>query len=88
MLTTSPGRSSVKVSPHWSRLTQMKRLIHVPVRLIEVLKMAAHSVKKELILPAVALDLLKLSLKEDSFQLFWNKAVTEGMFKEPSGPTQ
>ncbi|XP_011482211.2 myb-binding protein 1A [Oryzias latipes] len=56
-------------------------------RLIEVLKMAAHSVKKELILPAVALDLLKLSLKEDSFQLFWNKAVTEGMFKEPSGPT-
>uniref|UniRef100_A0A1A7WZA4 MYB binding protein (P160) 1a n=1 Tax=Iconisemion striatum TaxID=60296 RepID=A0A1A7WZA4_9TELE len=56
-------------------------------KLIEVLKMAAHSVKKELTLPAVALDLLKLSLKEDSFQLFWNKAITEGMFTEPSGVT-
>ncbi|KAM4546786.1 myb-binding protein 1A-like protein [Fundulus diaphanus] len=56
-------------------------------KLVEVLKMAAHSVKKELVLPPVALDLLKLSLKEDSFQLFWNKAITEAMFKEPSGPT-
>ncbi|XP_072230408.1 myb-binding protein 1A-like protein [Leuresthes tenuis] len=56
-------------------------------KLTEVLKMAAHSVKKELVLPPVALDLLKLSLKEDSFQLFWNKAIVEGMFKEPSGPT-
>uniref|UniRef100_A0A1A8JRE6 MYB binding protein (P160) 1a n=1 Tax=Nothobranchius kuhntae TaxID=321403 RepID=A0A1A8JRE6_NOTKU len=56
-------------------------------KLIEVLKMAAHSVKKELTLPAVALDLLKLSLKEDSFQLFWNKAITEGMFREPFGVT-
>ncbi|XP_012736920.2 myb-binding protein 1A-like protein [Fundulus heteroclitus] len=56
-------------------------------KLVEVLKMAAHSVKKELVLPSVALDLLKLSLKEDSFQLFWNKAITEAMFKEPSGPT-
>lgn len=50
--------------------------------------MAARSVKKERVLPSVALDLLKLSLKEDSFQLFWDKAITEGMFKEPSGPTQ
>ncbi|KAM9728168.1 myb-binding protein 1A-like protein [Menidia menidia] len=56
-------------------------------KLTEVLKMAAHSAKKELVLPPVALDLLKLSLKEDSFQLFWNKAIVEGMFKEPSGPT-
>uniref|UniRef100_A0A3Q2E7B3 Uncharacterized protein n=1 Tax=Cyprinodon variegatus TaxID=28743 RepID=A0A3Q2E7B3_CYPVA len=56
-------------------------------KLVEVLKMAARSVKKDLALPSVALDLLKLSLKEDSFQLFWNKAITEGMFKEPSGPT-
>uniref|UniRef100_A0A1A8EWS6 MYB binding protein (P160) 1a n=1 Tax=Nothobranchius korthausae TaxID=1143690 RepID=A0A1A8EWS6_9TELE len=56
-------------------------------KLIEVLKMAAHSVKKELTLPAVALDLLKLSLKEDSFQLFWDKAITEGMFTEPFGVT-
>ncbi|XP_023197834.1 myb-binding protein 1A [Xiphophorus maculatus] len=56
-------------------------------KLVEVLKMAARSVKKERVLPSVALDLLKLSLKEDSFQLFWDKAITEGMFKEPSGPT-
>ncbi|XP_054879442.1 myb-binding protein 1A-like protein [Poeciliopsis prolifica] len=56
-------------------------------KIVEVLKMAARSVKKERVLPSVALDLLKLSLKEDSFQLFWDKAITEGMFKEPSGPT-
>ncbi|XP_041864402.1 myb-binding protein 1A-like protein [Melanotaenia boesemani] len=56
-------------------------------RLTEVLKMAAHSVKKEFLLPPVALDLMKLSLKEDSFQLFWNKAIIDGMFKEPYGPT-
>ncbi|XP_041657491.1 myb-binding protein 1A-like protein isoform X2 [Cheilinus undulatus] len=56
-------------------------------KLTEVLKMAAHSVKKEHVLPAVALDLLKLSLKEDSFQLFWNDAIANGMFKEQSGPT-
>ncbi|KAM6907010.1 myb-binding protein 1A-like protein [Xenentodon cancila] len=56
-------------------------------RLTEVLKIAAHSVKKELILPGVALDLLKLSLKEDSFQLFWDKAIIAGMLKEPPGPT-
>ncbi|XP_026184718.1 myb-binding protein 1A-like protein isoform X2 [Mastacembelus armatus] len=56
-------------------------------KLTEVLKMAARSVKKERTLPAVALDLLKLSLKEDSFQLFWNKAVVDGMLKEQPGPT-
>uniref|UniRef100_A0A665XBK2 MYB binding protein (P160) 1a n=1 Tax=Echeneis naucrates TaxID=173247 RepID=A0A665XBK2_ECHNA len=56
-------------------------------KLIDVLKTAARSVKKERILPAVALDLLKLSLKEDSFQLFWKKAIVEGMLKEPPGPT-
>ncbi|KAM7374710.1 hypothetical protein PAMP_007351 [Pampus punctatissimus] len=56
-------------------------------KLTEVLKMAAHSVKKECVLPAVVLDLLKLSLKEDSFQLFWNKAIIDGMLKEQPGPT-
>uniref|UniRef100_A0AAQ6AKP8 Myb-binding protein 1A-like protein n=1 Tax=Amphiprion ocellaris TaxID=80972 RepID=A0AAQ6AKP8_AMPOC len=56
-------------------------------RLTEVLKMAAQSVKKERVLPAVVLDLLKLSLKEDSFQLFWNKAIVDGMLKEQQGPT-
>ncbi|XP_070773247.1 myb-binding protein 1A-like protein [Enoplosus armatus] len=56
-------------------------------KLTEVMKMAARSVKKERVLPAVVLDLLKLSLKEDSFQLFWNNAIINGMLKEPSGPT-
>ncbi|XP_078121861.1 myb-binding protein 1A-like protein [Sander vitreus] len=55
-------------------------------KLTEVLKMASRSVKKECVLPAVALDLLKLSLKEDSFQLFWNNAIINGMLKEPPGP--
>nr|XP_046266277.1 myb-binding protein 1A-like protein [Scatophagus argus] len=55
-------------------------------KLTEVLKMAARSVKKERVLPAVALDLLKLSLKEDSFQLFWSNAIINGMFKEQPGP--
>lgn len=50
--------------------------------------MANLSVKKERVLPAVALDLLKLSLKEGSFQLFWNKAIIEGMLKEQAGPAQ
>nr|XP_057943713.1 myb-binding protein 1A-like protein [Doryrhamphus excisus] len=54
-------------------------------KLTEVLKMSTLSVKKECILPAVFLDLLKLSLKENSFQLFWNKAIVEGMFKQPPG---
>uniref|UniRef100_A0A3Q0SJP4 MBB1A n=1 Tax=Amphilophus citrinellus TaxID=61819 RepID=A0A3Q0SJP4_AMPCI len=56
-------------------------------KITEVLKTAAHAVKKERVLPAVALDLLKLSLKEDSFELFWNKAITDGMLKEQPGPT-
>ncbi|KAK2879674.1 myb-binding protein 1A-like protein [Channa argus] len=56
-------------------------------KLTEVLKMAARSVKKECVLPAVVLDLLKLSLKEDSFQLFWNKAIINGLLKEQPGPT-
>lgn len=51
--------------------------------------MAAKSSKKECLLPPVVLDLLKLSLKEDSFQLFWNDAIVNGMLlKEPLGPTQ
>ncbi|XP_054481396.1 myb-binding protein 1A-like protein [Anoplopoma fimbria] len=55
-------------------------------KLTEVLKMAARSVKKDCVLPAVVLDLLKLSLKEDSFQLFWNNAIINGMLKEQPGP--
>ncbi|KAM3601132.1 uncharacterized protein V6R79_008223 [Siganus canaliculatus] len=56
-------------------------------KLTEVLKMAAIAVKKERVLPPVAMDLLKLSLKEDSFQLFWKNAIIHGMMKEPPGPT-
>lgn len=56
-------------------------------RLTEVLKAAARSVKKECVLPSMALDLLKLSLKEDSFELFWDKAIVEGMLSE-QGPTR
>ncbi|XP_076017396.1 myb-binding protein 1A-like protein [Genypterus blacodes] len=56
-------------------------------KLTEVLKMASRSVKKECVLPAVALDLLKLSLKEDSFQLFWKNAIINGMLQEHPGPT-
>ncbi|XP_053297734.1 myb-binding protein 1A-like protein [Pleuronectes platessa] len=57
-------------------------------KLVEVLKTAARSVKKECVLPGVVLDLLKLSLKEDSFQLFWSKAIAEGMLKDQlQGPT-
>lgn len=44
--------------------------------------------KKECVLPTLAVDLLKLSLRENSFQLFWNKAIVEGMLKEQWGPTQ
>ncbi|XP_077361529.1 myb-binding protein 1A-like protein [Festucalex cinctus] len=56
-------------------------------KLTSILKMAAQSVKKECMLPTVALDLLKLSLREDTFQLFWNKAIVEGMLKEQWGAT-
>lgn len=57
-------------------------------RLTELLKTAAQSSKKDHVLPAVALDLLKLSLKEDSFQLFWNNTIINGMMTELPGPTQ
>jgi len=50
--------------------------------------MAACSAKKESVLPPVVLDLLKLSLKEGSFQLFWDNAIVKGMLKGPLGPTQ
>ncbi|KAF3840667.1 hypothetical protein F7725_006529 [Dissostichus mawsoni] len=49
-------------------------------KLLDVLKMAARSVKKECVLPSVVLDLLKLSLKEDSFQLFWDNAIINGIY--------
>lgn len=56
-------------------------------KLTQVLKMAARSMKKEQAVPPVAVDLLKLSLKEGSFQLFWKNAIVDGMFKEHPGAT-
>lgn len=51
--------------------------------LVNVLKMAATSVKKEHKLPDVALDLLRLALKEDKFPLFWKEVVEQGLLKKP-----
>ncbi|XP_062874432.1 myb-binding protein 1A-like protein [Trichomycterus rosablanca] len=58
---------------------------HTLPRLVEILKTAARSGKKECVLPAVATDLLQTSLREDSFTLFWNKVVIEGLISDPPG---
>ncbi|XP_055004540.1 myb-binding protein 1A-like protein isoform X2 [Boleophthalmus pectinirostris] len=80
--------------PHTLKPKKLKKLLgfstiihqdNVP-RLTELLKTVANSVKKEHVLPPVMLDLLKLSLREDSFQLFWTKVISEGLLKEPPGP--
>lgn len=55
-------------------------------RLLDLLKMAAKSVKKERCLPAVALDLVKISLKEEAFELFWKEVVENGLMQEQFGP--
>ncbi|XP_030078294.1 myb-binding protein 1A [Microcaecilia unicolor] len=55
-------------------------------KLVELLKMAAKSVKKEQSLPAMGLDLLRVSLKEGAFQLFWREVVENGLLKDQSGP--
>lgn len=60
-------------------------LENVP-KLVELLKTAAESVKKDRNLPAVGLDLLRVSLKEDAFDLFWSEAVENGLLKVQSGP--
>ncbi|XP_066509316.1 myb-binding protein 1A-like protein isoform X1 [Hoplias malabaricus] len=59
---------------------------HTLPRLVEVLKTAARSVKKESILPSVALDLLQVSLREDSFEVFWKEAVISGLLSDTPGP--
>ncbi|XP_010594820.2 myb-binding protein 1A isoform X1 [Loxodonta africana] len=51
-------------------------------RLVNVLKMAAASVKKERKLPAVALDLLRLALQENKFPRFWNEVLEQGLLKK------
>uniref|UniRef100_A0A4W4EZH3 Myb-binding protein 1A n=1 Tax=Electrophorus electricus TaxID=8005 RepID=A0A4W4EZH3_ELEEL len=55
-------------------------------RLVALLKVSACSVKKESVLPAVAMDLMQASLREDSFPLFWQEAVVSGLMSEPPGP--
>uniref|UniRef100_A0A8C3YV89 MYB binding protein 1a n=1 Tax=Catagonus wagneri TaxID=51154 RepID=A0A8C3YV89_9CETA len=55
-------------------------------RLVTVLKAAATSVKKERKLPAVALDLLRLALREDKFPRFWKEVVEQGLLKKQSWP--
>ncbi|XP_076854880.1 myb-binding protein 1A-like protein [Brachyhypopomus gauderio] len=56
-------------------------------RLVALLKASACSVKKESVLPGVAMDLLQASLREDSFPLFWQEAIINGLMSEPPGPT-
>ncbi|XP_040485773.1 myb-binding protein 1A [Ursus maritimus] len=55
-------------------------------RLVSVLKVAAASVKKERKLPAVALDLLRLSLREGKFSRFWKEVVEQGLLKKQFWP--
>ncbi|XP_075051081.1 myb-binding protein 1A isoform X2 [Mixophyes fleayi] len=55
-------------------------------KLVDLLTMAAKSVKKEKCLPGVALDVLKISLKEEAFELFWKEAIENGLMQEQSGP--
>lgn len=63
-----------------------------PSRLVGVLKMAVKLEKKDRALPAVALDLVKVALKEDAFELFWKEAIENGllkdMVKDSIGPTR
>lgn len=50
--------------------------------------MAANSVKKERKLPAVALDLLRLALREDKFPWFWKEIVEQGLMKMQFWPAR
>ncbi|KAM8835422.1 myb-binding protein 1A-like protein [Synchiropus picturatus] len=81
--------------PHTLKPKKLKKLLgsstiinaeNIP-KLTELLRAAGRSVKKECILPPVALDLLKLSLREDSFQLFWRSAIVNGLLKDSPGPS-
>ncbi|XP_055453247.1 myb-binding protein 1A [Psammomys obesus] len=51
--------------------------------LVNILKVAANSVRKEHKLPDVALDLLRLALKENKFTVFWKEVLEEGLLKKP-----
>ncbi|XP_072475071.1 myb-binding protein 1A [Notamacropus eugenii] len=56
-------------------------------RLVEVLNAAAKTVKKEKVLPPVALDLMRIALQEGTFELFWKGVVEDGLLQEHSGPS-
>ncbi|XP_053310915.1 myb-binding protein 1A [Spea bombifrons] len=55
-------------------------------KLVDLLKTAARSVKKEQCLPGVAMDLMRMAFKEEAFELFWKEAVENGLLKDQSGP--
>ncbi|XP_052659771.1 myb-binding protein 1A isoform X1 [Harpia harpyja] len=55
-------------------------------RLVELLQSAAKSEKKDKKLPSVVFDVLRVSLKEGAFELFWKEGVENGLLKEKSGP--
>uniref|UniRef100_A0A3B3T588 MYB binding protein (P160) 1a n=1 Tax=Paramormyrops kingsleyae TaxID=1676925 RepID=A0A3B3T588_9TELE len=54
-------------------------------KLVEVLKVAGRSMKKEKQLPPVALDVLQVSLRENTFDLFWKDVVVNGLLTDQSG---
>lgn len=55
-------------------------------RLVNVLRLAATSAKKENKLPNVALDLLRLALKENKFPSFWKEVLEQGLLTKASWP--
>uniref|UniRef100_A0A8C2BD66 MYB binding protein (P160) 1a n=1 Tax=Cyprinus carpio TaxID=7962 RepID=A0A8C2BD66_CYPCA len=81
------GARVVKTCLYFVCFIVLLTLMMCAPRLVEVLKMAARSVKKDNILPPVALDLLQASLREDNFEMFWNEAIIKGMLSEMPGPT-
>nr|XP_006136142.2 myb-binding protein 1A [Pelodiscus sinensis] len=85
---------SIQKFPGVLKPSKLKRLLgssaivtkeNIP-RLVEVLKTAARSEKKDKNLPRVGLDLLRVSVNEGAFELFWEEAVENGLLKEKSGP--
>ncbi|XP_055982655.1 myb-binding protein 1A [Sorex fumeus] len=55
-------------------------------RLIDVLKTAATSIRKEHRLPDVTLNLLRLALREDQFPRFWTDVIEQGLMKKHYWP--
>ncbi|XP_058531543.1 myb-binding protein 1A [Ochotona princeps] len=55
-------------------------------RLVEVLRRAAASMKKEQKLPPVTLGMLRLALEEDKFPQFWKQVVEQGLLQKQLWP--